>query len=352
MDMWLSTSSVSPKGSAQRRDTVQRNFFLLLVILATFAGWSLYDKFEIEGLDKIRFRSKVGNTRSTDRRPTTAEIPTAVRTGKSIRIATFNIQVFGSKKTDKAHVMERLANIARRFDVLAVQEVRSKSPDIIPRFVESINTTGRRYDYVIGPPLGRSGSKEQYAYIFDLETIEVARNELYTVYDPDDILHREPLVGWFRVRGPPKSDAFTFSLVNVHTDSDETREELNALDDVYRAVLGDGRGEDDVIVLGVLNVNYKHLGELGQISGMTSVVQGQATNTRKTKSYDNILFHGQSTNEFLGRFGIFDMMYEFNLTEAEAIEISDHMPVWAEFSVYEGGQLGRVATRPTADHSN
>ena len=169
---------------------MQRNFFLLLVIVATFAGWSLYDKFEIEGLDKIRFRSKVGNTRSTDRRPTTAEIPTAVRTGKSIRIATFNIQVFGSKKTDKAHVMERLANIARRFDVLAVQEVRSKSPDIIPRFVESINTTGRRYDYVIGPRLGRSVSKEQYAYIFDLETIEVARNELYTVYDPDAILHR------------------------------------------------------------------------------------------------------------------------------------------------------------------
>ena len=30
----------------------------------------------------------------------------------------------------------------------------------------------------------------------------------------------------------------------------------------------------------------------------------------------------------------------------QALEISDHFPVWAEFSVYEGGQQGRVASRP------
>ena len=43
--------------------------------------------------------------------------------------------------------------------------------------------------------------------MFDTASIEVDRSALYTVADPDDLLHREPLVGWFRVRGPPADQA-------------------------------------------------------------------------------------------------------------------------------------------------
>ena len=42
---------------------------------------------------------------------------------------------------------------------------------------------------------------------------------------PTICLHREPLVGWFRVRGPDASQAFTFTLVNIHTDPDEVATE-------------------------------------------------------------------------------------------------------------------------------
>jgi hypothetical protein len=58
------------------------------------------------------------------------------------------------------------------------------------------------------------------------------------------------------------------------------------------------------------------------------------------------MFQQPATSEFTGRAGVFDIVREFNLTLDEALEVSDHLPVWAEFSVYEGGQLGRVATRP------
>jgi hypothetical protein len=40
------------------------------------------------------------------------------------------------------------------------------------------------------------------------------------------------------------------------------------------------------------------------------------------------------------------MIREFNLTVEEALAISDHQPVWAEFGLQEGGMPGRVATRP------
>jgi hypothetical protein len=70
-----------------------------------------------------------------------------------------------------------------------------------------------------------------------------------------------------------------------------------------------------------------------------------ATNTRGTKQYDNVLFSELATTEYTGRWGVFDMVRQFNLTVEEALEISDHLPVWAEFGLLEGGQRGRVATR-------
>ncbi len=182
--------------------------------------------------------------------------------------------------------------------------------------------------------------------MFDTASIEVDRQALYTVSDPDDLLHREPLVGWFRVRGPPSDAAFTFSLVDIHTDPDETKQELDALADVFLAVRGDGRGEDDVIVLGDLNVDDHHLGRLGQLANIHWAVSGVASNTRGTKLYDNIIFSEAATTEYTGRWGVFDMIREFNLTVDEALKVSDHMPVWAEFNIYEGGQGGRVAARP------
>ena len=36
-------------------------------------------------------------------------------------------------------------------------------------------------------------------------------------------------------------------------------------------------------------------------------------------------------------------MKQMNLTLNEAMSISDHMPVWAEFSVFEAGRPRRVA---------
>ena len=317
---------------------------MLFGLLAAAVGWFFFQNFDIRGLDDLELIPRNGGAAGTGAADSLSAVP--ARTKDAVRIASFNIQVFGTSKLSKPHVMDHLARIVRQFDVVAIQEIRSKDEGILPTFVELINASGCHYDYVIGPRLGRSNSKEQYAFVFDRATIEVDRSQLYTVADPDDLLHREPLVGWFRVRGPPSEQAFTFSLVNIHTDPDEAEEETDVLADVYRVVRNDGRQEDDVIILGDLNVDDKHLGRLGQISGMTWVISGIPTNTRGTKQYDNIVFQGQATSEFTGRGGVFDFLREYNLTTDEALEVSDHIPVWAEFSAFEGGQAGRFATRP------
>ncbi len=299
----------------------------------------------IDGLDRLKLRSKGGDAGS-QRAGVDDGPPPVTRRENVIRVGSFNIQVFGVQKLAKPGVMKLLADIVRRFDIVAIQEVRANTNDILPRFVDLLNSTGRHYDFIIGPRLGRTSSKEQYAFIFDTASIETSRDDAYTVEDRDDRLHREPLVGWFRVRGPKPEDAFTFTLIDVHTDPDDTVRELDALGDAYRAVRDDGRQEDDTIMLGDFNVSDRRMGRLGEISGMTPVISGIPTNMRGDKQYDNILFTMPATQEFTGRGGVFDVIREYNLTVDQALDISDHMPIWAEFSIYEGGQTGRFAGRP------
>jgi deoxyribonuclease-1-like protein len=278
--------------------------------------------------------------------PWTGETPIPVRTGETIKVATFNIQVFGRTKSSKPHVMDLLSRVIREFDVVAIQEIRSRDDDIIPNFVDKINESGRHYDFVIGQREGRTASKEQYAYIFDRETIEVDRSSVYSVQDPSKLLHRPPLVSLFRVRGPEPDEAFTFSLVNVHIDPDEVGHEMGYMDDIFRRVRSDGREEDDVLLVGDFNAGDKQLESLATKAGMNWVLRDHPSNVKGTKQYDNIVFHQMSTTEFSGRGGIFDFLRKYDLTTEQAEEVSDHFPVWAEFSVYEGGQPGRVASRP------
>jgi endonuclease/exonuclease/phosphatase family metal-dependent hydrolase len=269
------------------------------------------------------------------------------RSGDTIRVATFNIQVFGTSKLQNARVMDVLAQVVRRFDAVAIQEVRAQDDGVVPRFVDLINANGSHYDYVIGPRLGRTSSKEQYAILFDATRIEVDPSSVYTVPDPQDLLHREPLVARFRVRGVPPEQAFTFSLVDVHTDPDETVTELDALADVYAGVQQNGSGEDDVILLGDLNVDEYHLGRLGRLANVAGVVTRVPTNTRRNAAYDNLVFDRQATVEYTGRWGVLDLAAEFKLSMEEALKVSDHCPVWAEFRSCESSS-GPLASQSSS----
>ena len=326
---------------------MKRAVVAALLAALVVGGWQFLQKYQFKGLEGVRIerRDGRGSTGGSATQPVSDY-------GGTIKIASFNIQVLGRSKLAQPSVMEVLCDVVRRFDVVAIQEVRAREDDILPRFVRQINAGGRKYDFLIGPRLGRTQSKEQYAFVYDTATIESDRTALYTVADPGDLLHREPLVGSFRVRGPPPGEAFTFSLINIHTDPDEARQEVDALAQVERAVRADGRGEDDVILLGDLNADERNFGSLGLLPNITWVISGVPTNTRGNQTYDNILFHRAATSEFTGMSGVVDLMRDYRLTLDAALEVSDHLPIWAEFSALEGGQPGRVAARPreTAAH--
>ncbi len=327
-----------------------RRLLLLLLLAGTCAGgWYAATNYDVSfGPNGIAWKPRDPNAK-----PSAAIFgPPVTRSGDSIRIASFNIQVFGQTKSSKPHVMNVLADVVRRFDVVAIQEIRAKDDTVIPNFVALINSTGRNYDYVLGKREGFTSSKEQYAYIFDTASVEVDRGGVYSVGDPDKLFQRPPLVAWFRVRGPPADRAFTFKLVNVHTDPDKAdlERELDHLDDVLHAVrnegvLDPGSDEDDVILLGDFNTDERNLGPLGRESNIAWAIAGTPTNTRGTKQYDNVVFKRWTTVEFTGKSGVLDLRTEFKLTDEQALEVSDHQPIWAEFSIYEGGTGTPIAGR-------
>lgn len=255
-----------------------------------------------------------------------------------ISVATWNIQVFGQSKLRKRGPMQVIIDMVRRFDVIAIQELRSKDQTVIDRFLSMVNQEGYAYDVVVGPRLGRSSSKEQYLYLYDTNRIELIDGSVYTINDRRDLLHREPLVASFRVTGAHSGNAWTFTLVNIHTDPDEVKAEVNVLDDVIRFVRRND-SEDDVILLGDLNAAPRQLGDLRDVPNLMWTVRDKPTNTRGNKLYDNILFSGTTTSEFTGHSGVIDLQSEYALSMEEALTVSDHLPVWATFAPVEASSV-------------
>ena len=278
--------------------------------------------------------------------PTPSSAATAQKPADAIRIATYNIQVFGASKLAKSWVVDILAKIVRHFDVVAIQEVRAQDDTILPRFVAAINADGSRYDFVIGPRWDApSVPSNMPSCTTRIGSRSIARRSA-TMSDPTDLLHREPLVARFRTRINSAAAPFSFWLVNIHTDPDEVKSEVNVLAGVFQVMQTARPDEDDVILLGDLNASEQQLDQLGQVPGIAWVVTGTTTNTRRNKMYDNILFSRFATTEYTGRWGVVDIQSVFGLTQDQALEISDHFPVWAEFRIWESAPANNTAQLP------
>ena len=59
------------------------------------------------------------------------------------------------------------------------------------------------------------------------------------------------------------------------------------------------------------------------------------TNTRRSKTYDNLIFDTRTTTEYTGTWGVLDLQNTFGLSLDKALEVSDHNPVWAAFRPWE-----------------
>ncbi|NQU22621.1 MAG: endonuclease/exonuclease/phosphatase family protein [Candidatus Nealsonbacteria bacterium] len=263
-----------------------------------------------------------------------------------IRIATFNLAGLDERKLAKPKVGAVLARMLCQFDVVAVQNIHARNRGVLLELVRQINATGAKFNFAVAPEVERSEAEMYSAFLFNQARIEVDVSQgstAYSVNSPSGELRYKPLVALFRAAGPGDEQAFTFVLVNVHTDPDKAATELALLDDLYRAIRSSHPGEDDVIILGDFGASDGDRLVTDMVPDTVSAIADTPTTLRGTRPVDNIVFNRRATTEFTGRSEVFDLRRTFDLEVREALEVSDHLLVWAEFSSYEGGQAGHVS---------
>ena len=254
-----------------------------------------------------------------------------------IRIATFNIKVFGPKKAGRADVMTVLASIVRKYDVVAVQEMKDRNREVPRLFLEAINDDGNAYGVLASERSGLQKddehSRELYAYYYRTSTIAVLdRGALYDD-SRSDHFQREPFVARFAA----KAGNFTFAVVNIHTSPKRAIAEIGALHHVVEWARKRYPSEDDFIVLGDFNAgcSYAREEELRalEISGRDYVwIVPYSADTNlgaRPCAYDRIVMDSRGTEDYAGRWDV-----DRAFTDGR---ISDHWPVWAEFHVDRDG---------------
>jgi len=270
-------------------------------------------------------------------------LPVSEPNRKTLRLATFQVGPLDQNKLASPLVAAHLATLLRDFDVVAVQGIRAPNQGVIRDLVRYVNAAGGNYDFAVAPEVGTEPVEAYSAFLFDAGRVEIDRTNVRSVEDPAGRLRHAPLAALFRARGPASDEAFTFLLINIEVDPDQVDMELDLLDDVYFAVAGSLPTEDDVILLGDFQTDDRRFGQLGRIPNLAWAVSDTVSTTRGTALVDNILFNRRATTEFTGRSGVVDLVRRLNLGIGEASTVAEHMPVWVELSVFEGGQAGRIA---------
>ncbi|MBN2024541.1 MAG: hypothetical protein JW809_17310 [Pirellulales bacterium] len=278
--------------------------------------------------------------------PDLAELSGVPLGWKSIRVATFDVQPLNRTKLASSLVTSHLAELIRDFDVVALQGIQASNTGVLRDLVAQVNAPGKTFDFAVAPEVNRQEVSQYATFLFNRAKIDLDRSTVCSVDDPSGRLRQKPLVGLFRARGPDASQAFTFLLINVQLEQDSSGDQLDLASNVLAAVAERFKAEDDVILLGNFAVDARRTNVAERIPNVSWAVSGTISTTRGTALPDNVVFNRSATNEYLGRSGVVDLIRRLNIDVPAALAIAEHMPVWAEFSIYENGQAGLVAPTP------
>lgn len=255
---------------------------------------------------------------------------------ESIKIAAFNIEIFGQSKTSNAEVMKILIDIVSRFDLVLIQEIRDSEEKTADIFLELINKKFdfAKFAYTKSSRLGTTKNKESYAYFYDTCQVELLPGTNYVYIENGDVsFEREPYIATF------KSGNFDFTLVGIHTKPKKAKQEINSLAKVVADIQNDGISDDDIIVLGDLNADGDYFNENDETNALKSskffwlISNDIDTMVASNNTYDRIIILYPTINEYVNSSAsVFDFGEEFEISDNKLLQkISDHFPVFAEF---------------------
>ncbi|XP_040830559.1 deoxyribonuclease-1-like 1 isoform X4 [Ochotona curzoniae] len=228
---------------------------------------------------------------------------------EAFRVCAFNTQRLTLVKVAQVEVMDTLVRIVARCDIMVLQEVVDPSDRAVALLLRELNRSHR-------------------TQVLDS----------YVYHDQDDLFAREPFVAHFSL---PSKVLPSLVLVPLHSTPKDVEKELTALYDVFLDASQHWQSKD-VILLGDFNADCASLAKkrLSKLLLRTEpgfrwvIADGEDTTVRASThcTYDRIILHGERCQNLVQSAAAFDFATNFQLTEEEALKISDHYPVEVELN--------------------
>ncbi len=285
---------------------------------------------------------------------------------KNVLIASWNIRAFGgltdeweaddndSPKRD-LHSLLAIAEIVKRFDIIAIQEVKGN----LKALRHMLKGLGDDYSFILTDVAGGAeGNDERLAFIFDTRKVKLSGLACELVVPNEEVENIKPgAFGRQFVRTPYavgfKVGGKTFILITLHVlygkkAADRTPELKAIAEWLYNWSKDMNAFDQSLMVLGDFNIDRKDDDRYKAFVSTGLKVPEDLTHIRRTvydnstKYYDQIAWFENEQNvsqlslKYL-RGGSFDfgphVLKDRNLTAGQlSWRISDHLPLWAEFS--------------------
>lgn len=246
------------------------------------------------------------------------------------KLLSWNIENLGKSKSILEIAL--MAKTIQDYDIIAIQEVVAGygGTQAVSLLANELNRKGAKWDYVISDPTSSSAYKtERYAYIWKTSSIKkIGRAWLEKKYHLE--IDREPYYCTFEYNNKQ------FTVVNFHaiTKSKQPEREIK-----YFKYLPEEYPDLNLIFTGDFNCPQSHsvfnpLKTIGYksilINQKTSLKQECKNNKCLASEFDNMYYKTSKIN-FMNS-GIIPFYENFGSLK-KARKISDHIPIWFQFSL-------------------
>lgn len=246
------------------------------------------------------------------------------------KVLSWNLENFGKSKS--ATELNYIAKKVSTYDIIAIQEVVAGygGAQTVAKIVQLLNEKGFKWEYSISDPTTSSSyKKERYAFIWKSNKAKL-KNKAWLEQKYNLEIDREPYFATFEINKK------TITLVNFHAITKKMQPETEIK---YFKFLPNEYPTLNLVFLGDFNCPEKHSVFIPlKKMGYDSVLKNQKT-TLKQKCKDNICLASEFDNIFYKTYslkllnsGVIKFYEDFESLQ-EARKVSDHIPIWFEFSL-------------------
>jgi deoxyribonuclease-1-like protein len=247
-----------------------------------------------------------------------------------VKMLSWNVENFGKSKSNAE--IAYIATLLNKYDIVTLQEVVAGygGTQAVARLTDELNRKGTKWDYTISDPTTSTPSKtERYAFLWKSSIIKkIGKAWLEKKYA--SVMEREPYLCTFEYRNKQ------FTAVSFHaiTKSKQPEREIK-----YFKFFPEEYPTLNLIFAGDFNCPQSHsVFDPLRKMGYTSALVNQKTSLKRSckngeclaSEFDNMYFRKSKIKKLNA--GVVLFFKKFS-TLKEAHTISDHCPIWMEFSL-------------------